>query len=272
MHCFGGFDAAFATECGQRLTFDCGLDVEVNVEYEFTRLTQRSSSWGDRSDAIRLQLWVPDSEGCVWTAVAHISSEHLHDLLQLASTCDCKPTPFVDLAPTSQHAFREQTLVTGVEFYTDDRIWRSFSFRERTYDLHYNCRSVWFDIARPSRYENREQEKFRRQQVSEYGSAYDDQFCKNRSLVVRAIFAIDQSDDEIVNRLRHDDWERWEPIPSLTFQPGRVHDCGLLELLRGNDAFLDKKFGTWERGPFVRPLVFSRTEETATPQTTCNVV
>lgn len=263
LHVFGGCEAVFATQSDRRLMLDCGLHKSVAVEYQLSRLPARDDAT-EVGGALGVQLWIADRQGDVWTAKAHISAGYLHDLLVGATGVGQTPTPYVDLAEVQQLDFDDGLLVTGVEYFSDDRCYRDFAFREKVYSLLYKYRRVWFDVSRVNGFNWRSPENYN--YVEDRYSQID-----GSTLLLRVRFSDDMKDSEILDDLPH--FERYDPVPSLVFElPGGDHDQIVFNLLRGNDAFCDSKYGHWDRGPFVNSLTFTKTAETGEPQTHCRVI
>lgn len=230
LHCFDGCSLSFATTCGQSLQFSCGLQKEINVEFELFRLDGCAPSW-ENSGALGLSIWVPDANGNVWKATARISSEYLHDLLSIANTnTGMLLRAFVDLSSEQQALFLADCDVRGIRFFTDDRAYRRYQIREVSYPLQYKYRSVEFDIAVVDLFEW-------------YGHQNDAPPMKVSVVVVRVRFSEDESDEELFRSMATR--QRYDPLPSLAFVS--PNEDVLLWLLRGNDAFQDKLDKTWER-------------------------
>lgn len=260
---FPGLDVGFATTCGRRLVFDCDQNSQVKVHYLLRHLkpVEESRAIGD---AVGLQLFLTDSQGATWATHAEISLQYIHELFEHATSCGWEPIPFVSLNEDTRTSFVDETLVSGLHFFTNDRIYREFPFYGKGYSLGYKYRSLWFDIACIDSY--------RAKVTEDRFSTFDVHMPNEKRLVVRARFSDDETDEEIIGLMATSVPEQYDPIPSLTFKVGENDGAGLLTLLRGNDAFLDTEHGHWERGPFVRPLVFTKMKERGTPQKTCRVV
>jgi hypothetical protein len=263
LHTFGGCQTVFATQNDRRLMLDCGLHKSVVVDYQLSRLPARDDAT-EAGSALGMQLWIADQQGDVWTANAQISAGYLHDLLVAATGVGQAPKPFVDLAEVQQLDFDDGLLVTGVEYFSDERCYRDFVFRERVYSLLYKYRPIWFDVSRVDGFNWRYPENYN--YVADRYSQID-----GSTLLLRVRFSNDMTDNEILDDLTH--FDRYRPIPSLVFElPGGDHDRCVFDLLRGNDAFCDSDYGHWDRGPFVNSLSFTKTTETGEPQEYCRVV
>jgi hypothetical protein len=203
--------------------------------YTFELSAHRPPAVGpEPRDLIEHRAWIADADGTVWTAASRFTSAWLVEQLALAAFDNVRaPRPY-DAEPALHAAFRHALLLDGVQYGSDDRLYRSMVIEGRRMQCIFKYTTLSFDVAAQT-------------------DAPDGLRLFAR---LREGWECNARDDE----------ER-VPLPALVYELDPPSS-----LITRNTAVQGPAPGEWNDSPLILPVRWERTADRAAPQPGVRVV
>lgn len=203
--------------------------------FEFSVHRPPDSGWGPL-DIIEHRTWIADAEGTVWTAASRFTAAWLVEQLALSAFENFRaPHPY-ESEPALHAAFRNALLLEGVQYGSDDRLYRSLVIEGRWMQCIFKYTTLVFDVAAQT-------------------DAPD------------GLRLLARLREGCLNCFPSPDAEERVPLPAVVFELDHPSS-----LITRNTAVQDPEEGDWNDSPLVLPIRWERTSAGATPQAGVRVV
>ena len=216
----------YPTSDGRSIQFI--LDDNYSFQYDFElsfHHRDRSEEVGHLpTDVLEHRIWVPDSNGQLWTTATRFTSElfvqHIYNFASASA-----PYYFEQMNKSSQQKFEENLILDDIRYGDDDRIYRKLLLGHDLVTVKFHYTVMTFDVA-----------------------FVQDELCKSKGLPISSSLIVRLRENSLYD-------ENYDPLPAIKF------DIEPEILFNHNTALFNHKEEYWSDSQLPIPLVFEPTDE-----------